>query len=320
MRLRFASEVWDVTLLEPNTEVGVDLLEYYTRTIDYHTGEAPVQEAYLTVLKGKAGLKFDYREFPDVAAPAVVHWDNKGVGTSDPQPIAPRAMPTVTALWSKTPPAGATQPQKDGIQRMRDALASLSGLMSEKKAVDSALLEARHSDDSPTLRILAVYSFGAVDDIDKVLDVLCNDDAEAHAADRTAAIFTLRRWLAHNPDNGNRLYDAKKDTGVLTKYDRRSSDAQATLDLLHDFSDEDARKLATFDFLVHHLRSDQLAVRELAYWQLRHLSLGARVALPDYNAAWDSDKRNAAADAWKALIGKELPPTTGPAAKPMPQS
>jgi hypothetical protein len=166
------------------------------------------------------------------------------------------------------------------------------------------------------LRTLAIYSFGAVDAVDKLLDVLCNDDAEADAPDRNAAILTLRPWLARDPENGNRLFDAKKDAGLLMKYDKRASDAQTTLDFLHDFSKEDAEKLATFDLLVLRLRSDQLAVRELAYWQLRHLSLGAKVALPAYNAGWSENQRNAAADAWKALIGQELPPQ-GPAV-PMP--
>ena len=59
----------------------------------------------------------------------------------------------------QTPPAGTTQPEKENIQLMRDALLSLSGIMSEKKAVDSALVEARQKDDAPMLRTLAIYSF-----------------------------------------------------------------------------------------------------------------------------------------------------------------
>ena len=126
--------------------------------------------------------------------------------------------------------------------------------------------------------------------------------------DRDAAVLTLRRWLARDPDNGDRLYDAKKDTRAADEirqaHQRRASDARIFCTIS---AREDAAKTATFDLLVLRLRSDQLAVRELAYWQLRHLSLGRRVALPAYNAGWDADQRNAAADAWKALIGKELP-------------
>jgi hypothetical protein len=307
VRLRFASEIWDMTLLEPGTEIGVDLSRFYTRDIDYRGGEAPIQVAIWYLITGRAGVKFDYREFGNLRAPAFIGWDNKGPRAADPQIIGATALADFTAVWNKTPPVGTTKPEADRIQLMRDALLSLSGIMSEKKAVDSALLEARQKDDAPMLRILAIYSFGAVDAIDKLLDVLCNDDAETHASDRNAAVLALRRWLARDSDNGNRLFDAKKDTGLLMKYDKRTSDAQTTLDFLHDFSDKDARNTATFDLLVQRLRSDQLAVRELAIWQLRHLSLGAKVALPAYNAGWDADQRNTAADAWKALIGKELP-------------
>jgi hypothetical protein len=306
VRLRFAGEIWDLTLLEPATEIGVDLSNVYTRNIDYHD-EAPLQEVICYLITGRAGIKIDYREFGNLPAPAFIQWDNKGPAPV-PQPVLPSVLPAFTTVWNKTPPAGATKPEAERIQLMRDALLSLSGLMSEKKAVDSALLEARQKDDAPTLRVLAIYSYGAVDAVDKLLDVLCNDDAETHAADRNAAILTLRRWLARDPENSTRLFDAKKDTGLLMKYDKRTSDAQATLDFLHDFNEKDAANPATFDLLVQRLRSDQLAVRELAYWQLRHLSLGARSPLPPYNAGWDADQRNAAADAWKALIGKDLPP------------
>jgi hypothetical protein len=315
VRLRFAGEIWDLTLLEPETEIGVDLTKVYTRGIDYHN-EEPLQEVVWYLIKGRAGVKIDYREFSNLPAPAFIQWDNKGPAPV-PQPVLPTVLPIFTTVWNKTPPAGATKPEAEQIQLMRDALLSLSGLMSEKKAVDSALLEARQKDDAPTLQVLAIYSFGAVDAVDKLLDVLCNDDAETHASDRNAAILTLRRWLARDPENSDRLFDAKKDTGLLMKYEKRTSDAQDTLDFLHDFSEKDAARPATFDLLVQRLRSDQLAVRELAYWQLRHLSLGARSPLPRYNAGGDADQRNADADAWKALIGKDLPPTLKPS-PPMP--
>jgi hypothetical protein len=307
VRLRFANEIWDMTLLEPGTEIGVDLAKVYTRSTDYRNGEAPLQQVIWHLITGRAGVKYENREFGNVPAPAFISWDNKGPGAGNPTPIGSKDLPDFKTVWTKAPPAGATKAEADRVQLMRDALLSLSGMMSEKKAVDTALLEARQKEEAPMLRILAIYSFGAVDAVDKLLDVISNDDAETHAPGRNAAILTLRRWLARDPDNGNRLFDAKKETGLLVKYNKRTSDAQATLDFLHDFSKEDAAKPATFDLLVQRLRSDQLAVRELAYWQLRHLSLGARVALPAYNAGWDADQRNTAADAWKALIGKELP-------------
>ena len=116
---------------------------------------------------------------------------------------------------------------------------------------------------------------------------------------------------SRNPDNGKLLYDAKKEeAGPLlgSKYHYQPNDAEIILDELHDLPPQEARNPRTFEALTNLLHSKLLAIRELAYWQLQRLSVGARVQLPPYNAADDADKRNAAADAWKALIGKELPP------------
>ena len=318
VRLRFAGEVWDLTLLDPDTEVGVDLLQGYTADTNYRDGEPPLQELYLTVLAGRASIKIESREYSNKPAPVVAHWDNKGKGASEPQPIDPRAMSFVRIVWSQSPPVGATQQEQDTIAKMREALNSLSLLMTEKKAVDATLLEARQKDEQPMLRLLAVYSFGAIDAADRLLDVLCTDENPAHAPDRNAAIFTLRRWIGRDAKNGAQLYDEGKETGLLLaqRYHYRGTDANTILVLLHDFPPADARKQATFDELTSLLRSTQLPIRELAYWHLRNLSAGARVQLPPYNAAWGADEREPAVQAWKALIGKELPPPAPQAAPP----
>ena len=306
-RLRFADEVWDLTLQEPDTEVGVDLLHAYTANINYRDGEKPLTLLNLTVLNGKAGLVVEAREFPHLTAPIAVSWDNKGSGIPEPR----RPPREELAIWDKAPPAGATQPERDLIAHMREALDKISLNMVGNKAVNTALLEARQSPDSPLTRALAVYCFGAIDAPDQLLDVLCHDEDPDHQRDREAAIFTLRRWLSRNPDNGNLLYDAKNDkAGPLlgAKYDYQPNDAKNILEELHDIPPEDVRKPETFEALAHLLHDKLLAVRELAYWHLQRLSVGAQVPLPPYNAADPAEKRDAAADAWRALIGKGLPP------------
>jgi hypothetical protein len=309
VRLRFAGEVWDLTLGEPDTEIGVDLFQVYTSDVNYRDGEAPLQQVYLYLLSGRAGVKIDYHEYGNLPAPAFIYWDNKGKGASEPKAIARQAMPSVLAVWSKTPPVGATPQEKEPIALMREALDKLSQVMTEKKAPEGALLEARQAVDSPMTRLLAVYSLGAIDAVDKVLDVLGTDAAETHAPDRNAAVFTLRRWLARNANNGAKLYDAKKGTGLLMKYYKRSSDADTTLDLLHDLPPGDSRKKATFDVLTNLLSHRELPIRELAYWHLLHLSAGAKAPLPPYNAAWDSDALATAAAKWKELVMRgDLPP------------
>src|SRR5262249_16958050 len=46
VRVRFNDEVWDLTL-EPNTEVGIDLLKQYSRDSNWKDGEEPRAEVYL---------------------------------------------------------------------------------------------------------------------------------------------------------------------------------------------------------------------------------------------------------------------------------
>ena len=139
------------------------------------------------------------------------------------------------------------------------------------------------------------------------LDRGCRE-VRVHAPDRNAAVFTLRRWISRNANNGAVLYDAKKGTGVLMKYYKSSHDAGTTLDLLHDFPAADARKKATFEVLTNLLKHRELPIRELAYWHLLHLSAGLK-APPPYNAAWEGPDRDAAAGNWIQLVMRgDLPP------------
>jgi hypothetical protein len=321
VRLRFAGEVWDLTLLQRDTEAGVDLLQGYTGDINYRAGESPLQEVYLDLLSGRADIRIDSREFANKPAPLVVHWDNKGPGASPPQPIKAQDVPAVDAVWRKSPPAGATDAERSAIQGMVGALDGLAMVMTNRP-VETALGQAlggQEARDNIPLRLLAVYSLGAVDDVNKVLDVLCSDGDPAHDADRAAAVFTMRRWLSRGADKGQALYDEKKGTGLLIDhYHFREVEARDIVTLLYDFPPQDARQEATFDKLTSLLRSPLLPIRELAYWHLHVLSAGARVALPPYNAGWKPNERDLAADAWKALVGKDLPPPAPMGAPGMP--
>ena len=89
MRLRFANQIWDMTLLEPGTEIGFDLTKVYTRNIDYRNGETPVQEVIWYLISGTAGVKTDNREYGNLPAPAFIRWDNKGPGRAILGPSRP---------------------------------------------------------------------------------------------------------------------------------------------------------------------------------------------------------------------------------------
>ena len=67
VRLRFAGEVWDLTLLDPDTEVGVDLIQAYLGDVNY-LDEAPFRSVDLFVFSGRAGVKFDDARIREPAA------------------------------------------------------------------------------------------------------------------------------------------------------------------------------------------------------------------------------------------------------------
>src|SRR5262249_1477559 len=123
IRLRFLQEIWDLTLTEPDTEVGVELVKRYVPQIDYQSGEEPLAQAFLTVQRGKATLKeTNYHEYPPLEAPpgpALIGWDNKNRGINGPIRLE-KPIPA----WGKAPPA------LEQAKEMETALTELSRRMS----------------------------------------------------------------------------------------------------------------------------------------------------------------------------------------------
>jgi hypothetical protein len=308
VRLRFAQEVWDLTLAEPDAEVGVDLMKVYVSDLNWKDGEEPFQMFYLNVLKGKAGLVIDAgRAFPNLQGPlgpCLVIWDNRGKGVEGPIKVE-KPLP----VWDKRPAADGPPDFRDRVARMREALVRLNTRLDGNGSVEAALAGGLPS-DKPADRLLSIYSLGAVGAAGRLLDVLADEDKD-HAADRDAAVFTLRRWLARDADNGKRLFDHKTKSGLLTDKKYRPSEAEDVLDLLHDLPDAAVKQPETYARVGAHLNHDQMAIRQLAWWQLQRLAPG--VKSPAYDPAGEPKQRQAAADWWvrQAEAGKLPPPPPG---------
>jgi hypothetical protein len=298
VRLRFEKEAWDLTLREAGTEVAVDLLKHYTRDVNYREGEGPRAELYLCVLKGKAGLKMDTFHYSNLQGPpgaAMFLWDNIGPGAQ-----GPLHLEAVAPIWSKDPPK--TDLARDMVIALREQAERMVGT----KPLDVALIEGLQT-ERPASRLLAVYSLGAINEPRKLVEILGEAD-QTHYLDRDTAIFTLRRWLSRGPQQGRQLYDEKTRGGLLKDMNYRSNEATILFDLLHDFNDVERRSPETFGLLANYMRSkDRVAIAELAWWQLRHLSGG--VKLPGFNAAAPLEVRDkAAADVEKLVAAGKLPP------------
>jgi hypothetical protein len=312
VRLRFGPaaepEVWDLTLAEGNSEVGIDFSKRCTQEIKYLEGEEPDMILVLQVLSGKAGLKVEANTYPNLTPSqrALFVWDYKSGKVAGPLDIEEK-LPN----WTEAPPS--TPPAPD----LQLAVKELSGQMDAKK---SPVLVAEEFLDRerPADHVLAIYCLGAMDQVPRLLNVLGEQDP-SKSLDRERIIFTLRCWLGHNGEQSRSLYDPRKKTGLLMNIQKyRPNECQTLAELLHDFSDEDKRAPATYETLSRNLLSDKVAIAELAFYHLRRMARG--VKLPPFNAAAPRDRRQDVVDEVESLLkaGKLPPPEGGPSGGPPP--
>jgi hypothetical protein len=78
------------------------------------------------------------------------------------------------------------------------------------------------------------------------------------------------------------------------------AEADAVLQLLHDFGDDDLASPATYAYLINRLGNDQLFVRGLAYWHLSRLVPGGKQF--GYDPRAPKQERDAAIMKWKELV------------------
>jgi hypothetical protein len=341
VRLRFDKEIWDLTLTQTGTEVGLDLLRQYTPDSNWRGDEEPRTEMYLCILKGKADLKYGAFTFNNLQAPpgtAVFLWDNGGG-----RPAPPQRIDTLPAIWSKNPPVEKWARAAEDVRRqLREAppkkgpelqaflnhlreqikkadaiqavLEPLSKSIPYKTPVAMALMEAREPTRDQSQRLLSIYALGAIDEVGQLLDVL--GSASPHSGpDREAAILGLRRWLSRGPEQSKLLYSdaGGKKTGLLLAGKRFSpGEADRVLTLLHDFNSVDSQRKETFELLIVLLGHKQLAIRELARWHLARLAKGVD-KLPAFDAASSPEERAKAIKEWEKLVETgSLPPRTRP--------
>jgi hypothetical protein len=291
IRLRFDTEIWDIALLEPDTEIGVDLFKMLPTSVDWRS-QQPRADIVATLLRGKAELQLQYNKFENLQmpGPGFFRWDSYGPGITGPLP-----QQAPSPAFSKEVPAG-----KD-IAKVREALEAISRRMGEKKAVNVILKEIATADDSPELqRLLSIQCLGALDAIPTVLDILDGKD-DARARDRHMAIIVLARWVGRSLENSMQLFDIKdRKSGILLDKKYTPNESAIVVSLLHDFDEVRLQQPETYVTLADYLTSNKMAIRELAYFHLVHLSTGLK-SIPPYNAAWDPERRSTAAGQWKEL-------------------
>ncbi len=315
VRLRFQGEIWDVVLKGPGTEVGVTLDAKHI--VPYGSGEGPLAIAYLFILKGRADVRVTpYREFDNIqtqpgATPFVLYWDNKGTGAQPPALAEDQYSRVYLGLFNKPLRAGLSDDVQKVMEDTYVALDAVSKRLSSPGRIETGLVEMLQPSEITPLNSLnaslAVRSLGALDAVPDLLNLL--DDPDKAPRFRDEAILALRHWIGRNDTMEARLYDPKTGSGALTqagKYTR--SEAETVMALLHSLSREQMATPNTWEYLIENLKNEKLAIRELAFFHLRHTVPGWQ-KIP-YNPADPAERREIGYKKWKELIpdGKLPPP------------
>jgi hypothetical protein len=249
----------------------------------------------LFVLKGEISLHVESEEYL-MPAKACYVWDS--VHGTRHKVESLRELPD----WTKRFPSQSLQ------AKARQALENLSRALSGREPqphVDIVLASTLQSPE-PTSRVLAVFCLGAVNDVPNLLDALAD---EKHGEVRGTAAFVLKYWLNLKPENQEELKQ------ILVRKNFSADQAEIVVQLLRPLPLADLSQPATYEALIAYLRSDRLAIRELAFEQLQAVAPVEAKDIP-YDPAGDSEQRNRAVTAWKKRIPDGKLPAR-PAAPPV---
>lgn len=276
VRVRFQSEVWDVTLKTRDSQVGIDLYsEPASGIFGVEFPEAPRVIAYLGAKAGAAEVRAGFTTMP-LAEGELIKWDSKG-GRPGPAPKDDFDSPLLGDRWRRELPPAAKDPAA-AVAEWARRLA-----MSQGPFEVDFHLTVQDNADKPLVRSLAAWNLAAVDSVSYLIDALELDQA---ATVRDAAGRALKQWVASGAGRDEeltRVLGMKMAFGDMQRLDLAAL-ARGT------------PTVNDLDRLFEALKSDRLAVRELARINLSKVDpVGARDS--KYEAG--STNRNSQASAWQ---------------------
>jgi hypothetical protein len=180
-------------------------------------------------------------------------------------------------------------------------LASLSRIVAGRSRTKPTSIEEALAgiltEDNVSLRRIAVYGLGALDDLPRLIDAL---SSSKFPDVRDVSVIALRHWIGRGEGQDMKLYEALVKKGYSEKY------ATRVMQLLHSFGDQAKANPATYETLIEFLLSENAAVRQLANWHLTRLVPTAKIS---YDPLASPEDRQSAVAKWKELIpAGKLPP------------
>jgi hypothetical protein len=275
VRVRFADEVWDLTLLDQNSEVALEMGGVCVPYSRGTTGGEPELSLALLALKGEAELKVRYERFL-LTGPSLFIWDNISGSGHEARPLE-----HPPDWWvNKIPTKSAMQP----------ALEALTKRLIAKDSVDVAIAEMLKDADAPS-RTLALRCLGAMGELSPLVDSLNND---RHPDVAIVGRQELLHFLGLSPKNDARLLS------VLKQKNYSEGQAQIVMQLLHGFSQEQWTDATTRTTVVDYLLHDKLTIRHLSYlFLLTMVPDGRNIA---YNPTADVSQRERGAEEWRKFL------------------
>ncbi len=297
VQIRARGETWEVNLEEPGARMLVELYSAWPKGARFKKNpgpaDAPLARMTFLVLKGQVDLKHAGTQvaMSQPPGPAVIEWDS-ATGMDD----SPEAL--------KEPPAWVQPPTDEAgkafARKADKVVESFANEAVKSKSLAAAADKFLTSDDALE-RKLAVVALAASDELMRLGKAL----RESKQADVWEdAVLAMRHWIGRGPGQDQKLYQAMIAAKTFTP-----AEADAALQLLHDFGDDDLANPATYAYLINRLGNEQLFVRGLAYWHLSRLVPEGKKF--GYDPRASKEQRDAAIEKWKELVPNgKLPPTT----------
>ncbi len=297
IRIRLASEVWDVTLPDAEAHALVELISWYEPGTRYarEGGSPPKREARFAVAFGTAGFAAPARlkKFEKIPPNQQITWDSLSDALS-----APREIPAETrGLLLKADPLVDGELNKQLTRLLSDMANRVTTREAVhvivKNLVGPELPDDVAPRDADLVARLAIYSHAALADssaagaasLNPLIDVL---RSELPWLARQAVVTALVAWVGRDRGNTALLYP------VLTSKGLEQEDADWLLRLLRAYVSPTHPDPKRLDELVDPipprtrplLGDSEVAIREAALWNIMVVRMESWVPLPLGVRAW----------------------------------
>jgi hypothetical protein len=299
--LRVDGAAFELTLAEPGATICLGLNSYWPSGVGFsltpQAEEVPVRRLRFFVVQGAVDVTESGTQHALSAPPgrAYFHWDS--INGSE-EGARPRRQ---VDAWADT--NRKETPQAKMLEQVLDQYRAAVKTKTPRTVLFELLDAVAKERDRARAKVLAefaVYGLAAINDMDRVMQVL-DDPRQADA--RKAAAIALRHWIGDAAGRDRRLYH------FLIERLRYSKAQSATvLQLLHSALAADEPD--TYDVLLSYLRHEKLVIRELAWRQLLRM-VPKDLAVP-YDPAASAAERAKAYAAWKEAIPSGSLPTRKP--------